>query len=85
MTRVKIARLKSQLSRYLRRVQKGEEVIVTDRDTPIARMVPFESKSEKLIIIPAKKSPKYLDKIKVPPAPGTENFLKYLREDRDTR
>lgn len=36
-----IATLKNNLSRYLKSVQAGEEVIVLDRETPIARIVPF--------------------------------------------
>lgn len=37
-----VAQLKSQLSRYLRRVRTGEEVIVTERGVPIARLVPID-------------------------------------------
>jgi prevent-host-death family protein len=33
-----VVSLKSQLSRYLRRVKAGEEVIVTERGVPIARL-----------------------------------------------
>ena len=40
MKRVKIAELKDQLSRHLRAVERGAEVEVTDRDRPIARIVP---------------------------------------------
>jgi prevent-host-death family protein len=40
MKRVRIAELKSQLSRHLRAVERGEEIEVTDRDRPIARIVP---------------------------------------------
>jgi len=41
MRRVKIAELRDQLSRYLRYVQQGAEIEVTDRDRPIARIVPL--------------------------------------------
>jgi len=40
MKSVKITELKSQLSRHLRAVERGEEIEVTDRDRPIARIVP---------------------------------------------
>lgn len=40
MKRVKIAELKDQLSRHLREVERGAEVEVTDRDRPIARIIP---------------------------------------------
>jgi len=42
MNAVKIADLKNNLSRHLARVRKGGEITVLDRDTPVARLVPFE-------------------------------------------
>lgn len=41
MNIVKIADLKNNLSRHLARVRKGGEITVLDRETPIARIVPF--------------------------------------------
>ena len=41
MKRVKIADLKNNLSRHLVYVREGGAVMVLDRDTPIARIVPF--------------------------------------------
>ena len=38
-----VAQLKAQISHYLRRVKAGEEVIVTERGIPVARIVPIES------------------------------------------
>src|SRR6266571_3767357 len=43
MNVVKIAELKSRLSEYLRRVRRGHPLTVMDRETPIARIVPYES------------------------------------------
>jgi len=40
MKRVEIAELESQLARYLRAVEAGAEIEVTDRSRPIARIVP---------------------------------------------
>jgi prevent-host-death family protein len=40
--RVGVAELKARLSTYLRAVRRGEAVTVYDRDTPIARLVPYE-------------------------------------------
>ena len=37
-----ISRLKTSLSEYLLKVKAGEEVIVTDRGKPVARIVPIE-------------------------------------------
>jgi prevent-host-death family protein len=39
--RVKIADLKNNLSRYLNHVRDGGELMVLDRETPVARIVPF--------------------------------------------
>lgn len=36
-----IAELKARLSEYLSRVKAGEEVLVTDRGRPVARLVPI--------------------------------------------
>ena len=41
MNSVNIADLKNNLSRYLARVRQGAELTVLDRDTPIARILPF--------------------------------------------
>ncbi|MGH7334490.1 MAG: type II toxin-antitoxin system Phd/YefM family antitoxin [Candidatus Rokuibacteriota bacterium] len=38
LRRVKIAELKNRLSYYLRRVQRGESILVCDRDRVIARI-----------------------------------------------
>ena len=40
---VQIAELKNQLSAYLRKVKKGEEIVINDRKTPIAKIVPLAS------------------------------------------
>jgi prevent-host-death family protein len=41
MEAVRVARLKAKLSEYLRRVRRGHAVTILDRDTPIARIVPY--------------------------------------------
>lgn len=40
MKTVNIARLKSRLSLYLNEVKRGREILVRDRHTPVARIVP---------------------------------------------
>jgi prevent-host-death family protein len=41
MRSVNIGTLKNQLSAYLQIVRKGEEVVVRDRNVPVARILPF--------------------------------------------
>ena len=43
-----VVRLKSQLSHDLRRVKAGEEVVVTERGVPIARLVPVGTRTSDL-------------------------------------
>jgi prevent-host-death family protein len=54
MKAVKIAELKDCLSEHLRAVERGAEVVVTDRGRPIARIVPFSSGQPSATIEPAK-------------------------------
>lgn len=50
--RVKIAELKDRLSEHLRAVEAGAEVVVTDRNRPIARIVPVLAAEVPLAIQP---------------------------------
>ena len=43
MKTVSIAELKNNLSAYLEQVRNGEELIVKDRNRPVARLVPLTS------------------------------------------
>ena len=43
MASVKIADLKNNLSAYLRKVRTGEELIICDRKSPIAKIVPLSA------------------------------------------
>ncbi|MCY4014172.1 MAG: type II toxin-antitoxin system prevent-host-death family antitoxin [Gammaproteobacteria bacterium] len=41
--RATISEVRNGLSAYLRRVKRGESVIIVDRSTPVARLVPIEA------------------------------------------
>jgi prevent-host-death family protein len=41
VTAVNIAELKSRLSAYLQRVRAGEEIMIRDRDQPVAKLIPL--------------------------------------------
>jgi prevent-host-death family protein len=43
---VGIRELRAHLSRYLDQVRDGEEIVVTDRGTPIARISPADGRSK---------------------------------------
>jgi prevent-host-death family protein len=83
---VGVAELKAHLSEYLRGVREGEEVVVTDRDTPIAKIVPNTRKSRLVVRGPEPGAPPP-SKIKfLPPIDlGGLDPVQILLEDRARR
>jgi prevent-host-death family protein len=47
MRSVNIAALKNELSRYLNEVRQGEELLIRDRNIPIAKIVPLPQADER--------------------------------------
>jgi len=45
---VRVAELKAGLSAYLRAARAGNSVVVCDRDTPVAKLVPYTAEAEPL-------------------------------------
>lgn len=43
MRSVNVAELKNRLSKYLRFAKGGEEVVIRDRNLPVAKLVPFSA------------------------------------------
>ena len=43
MRSVNVAELKNRLSKYLRFARSGEEVVIRDRNLPVAKLVPFRA------------------------------------------
>ena len=56
MKSVKIAELKDHLSEHLRAVERGEEVVVTDRSRPIAHIVPLPAEGGTARLIAPKRA-----------------------------
>lgn len=84
LRKAKIADFKSKLSAYLKQVRQGGEVVIMDRYTPVARVVPISPERKKL-------------SVRVPSiAGGFKNFrfktvplnvdvVKLLREEREDK
>ena len=47
---VRVAELKARLSAYLRSARSGRSIVVCDRETPIARLVPYTTTPEPLSV-----------------------------------
>jgi prevent-host-death family protein len=95
---VGIAELKDKLSEYLRAVRKGGEVVIKDRETPIARLVPYENPGgrrqaarpesrPRLETIPPTMSLKEMDKLTFFSPKGLQpgDLEEALREERKDR
>jgi len=58
MRSVNVAELKNRLSKYLTYVKGGEEIVIRDRNLPVAKLVPFsadEGSEEELQLVAAGK------------------------------
>ena len=82
MKAVRIAELKAHLSEYLRGVRRGESLILMDRDTAIARIVPFDGELG-LVVRPAHGS--FHDVTLPPPLDLPIDAVDVLLEDRAGR
>ena len=81
MKTVGIADLKARLSEHLRSVRKGRILTVMDRDTPVARIVPYAD--EPIAVRRATRRVRDLV-VPAPPAAATDS-LAVLVGDRDRR
>jgi prevent-host-death family protein len=81
MGEVRIADLKARLSEHLRSVRNGGTVTVLDRDTPVARIIPYSTQSLEI-----RRATRRLRDVKVPPKPAKRtDSLAVLTEDRRRR
>jgi prevent-host-death family protein len=81
MADVGIAELKARLSEHLRAVRNGGTLTVLDRDTPIARIVPYAAPTLEI-----RKAKRRLRDLKLPPKPARRtDSVAALVEDRRRR
>jgi prevent-host-death family protein len=81
MSDVGIAELKARLSEHLRSVRNGGTLTVLDRDTPIARIVPYAAQPVEI-----RKAKRRLRDLKLPAKPSKRtDSVAVLLEDRRRR
>ena len=86
MKYVKIAELKSHLSEHLRAVRGGYSLIVMDRQTPIARIVPYEVGPGSVVIRKPREGAPRLGELPMPPPVKLDvDVMDVLREEREER
>lgn len=95
MIKVSISKLKDQLSAYLKKVEAGQTVVVTDRNKPVARLEPIAAdgrESDRVamllqqgLVSMAKAPPLSIEEIRKrrPIAPGAR-LLEALLEERES-
>lgn len=82
MKTITISYFKSHISEELRRVRKGARIVISDRETPIAEVVPFRS-TEPTVSIRAPRRPSF--KVLNSAVRIGHDPLEYLMEDRTSR
>jgi prevent-host-death family protein len=81
MSDVRIADLKARLSEHLRSVRNGATLTVLDRNTPVARIVPFAAPS-----LEVRTAKRRLRDLPLPPKPAKRtDSVALLIEDRRRR
>jgi prevent-host-death family protein len=85
MKRAKVSELKSRLSAYLAEVRSGGTVLVCDRQTPIARLVPVDGYADELQTEEPRRPVADLGKVKPVRLQRRINVGRLLRESRDQR
>jgi len=81
---VKVAELKAKLSAYLRKARQGHAVTVCDRDTPVARLVPYEVQGD---VLRVRKATSALRDFVLPPPVGrnVDSLAALLAEREQSR
>lgn len=86
MIKVKVGELRNHLSKYLQKVRQGVEVMISDRDTPIGRIVPYKKgKEEPFELIPPKNGYEGFRKFLGPAVECPVDPVDFLLEDRRKR
>jgi prevent-host-death family protein len=93
MRSVNVAELKNRLSKYLTFVKAGQEVVIRDRNLPVAKIIPFttaDANDQELLLVAAGKlrlpsvrlNIKELLKIRTGKVSGSK-AIRALQADRD--
>jgi prevent-host-death family protein len=82
MSKVRIAELKAHLSEHLRKVRGGRTLTVLDRNTPVARIVPYDAETP----LEVRRATRKPGDLRLPPRPSAStDSLSVLLHDRASR
>lgn len=80
MEKINISTLKAHLSESLKKVREGSRILVIDRNTPVAEIIPFNNQKKLEIREPVKQFRMPVSDINIETDP-----VEYLKQDRNTR
>ena len=84
MKKVRIAQLKARLSEHVREVRRGTTYAVMDRDTPVARLIPYSVEGEGLRFRRPRGRYPSIQKVPLPPPVRLKgDVVELLVEDRE--
>ena len=89
MVRVNTSQFKAQMGKYLQAVRQGQELVVMDRLTHVARVLPMSNPvppPERLVCVAKDPAAPALGKLHIKPIrPRATNSTEVLRADRERR
>ena len=85
MKRAKVSELKARLSAYLAEVRGGDTVIVCDRNTPIARLVPYDDDTDGFVVNEPRRAASTLGTVRGVKPRRRIDMVRLLRTSRDQR
>lgn len=85
MIKVKIGKFRDNLSAYLAKVRRGQEVTIYDRETPIGKLVPCEEVFDPFEGVTGPEVPGGLRGLHFPKRTVSIDPVQLIREDRDAR
>lgn len=80
MKKVPVNQVREQLAKYLTEAERGEEVIITKHNKPVAKLVSYNEPEKKKKEFPDMKE--FRKKIKVKGKPMSEFVVEMRREER---
>jgi len=80
-----VSEVKARLSAYLAEVRSGDTVVICDRSTPIAQLVPLDSKTDEVKIREASKPVREISRCRAVRLGKKVNVDRILSETRGGR
>lgn len=85
MKTVEVSDLMTKLRAYLGEVRRGEEIVILDGTTPVAKLTPIENLDDDVVITEPSGWPRQLKELRPVRLRKKVDLVEILRESRDVR